>query len=132
MGELKKKSVKAIKWNTLAQVFNYLIKFTLGVFLARLLSPQEFGLVAMVTVITELSNFLIDGGFSGSLIQKKDIGIRDYSTVFYVNIALGVFFAFLIFFLAPVFVRFYNEPRLLAIARVISAVYILYSQYFHY
>lgn len=111
----------------MANFSNYFLKFTLGVILARLLSPAEFGLVAMVTVISEISNFFIDGGFSASLIQNKNIDDRDASTIFYVNLGLGFFFMVLIFFTAPLFSRFYNDVRLSSIARMISVLYLLTS-----
>jgi len=124
---LKQKSITSIKWSAVAKFSNYFLKFTLGVILARLLSPAEFGLVAMVTVISELSNFFIDGGFSASLIQNKEFDRRDSSTIFYVNVALGLFFASLLIVSAPLFAKFYDDIRLIPIARTISVVYLLTS-----
>lgn len=127
MDSLKKKAINAIKWKTYAQFADYFLKFTLGVILARLLSPEEFGLVALVLVVTELSNFIINGGFSASLIQNRNIDDKDLSTVFYINIVLGISFTLLFFFGAPLFVRFYEEPRLLSITKVLSFSYTLNS-----
>jgi len=124
---LKQKSITSIKWSAVAKFSNYFLRLTLGVILARLLSPAEFGLVAMVTVITGLSNFFIDGGFSASLIQNKEFDNRDSSTIFFVNVVLGLFFASLIILSAPFFAKFYDDIRLIPIARTISIVYILTS-----
>lgn len=127
MKDLKSKAAKAVKWNVIARFSQYFLKFTLGVILARLLSPEEFGLIALITVITGLSNFIIDGGFSASLIQHKEVDNRDFSTVFYINIGVGLFFTLLFFFGAPLFVVFYEEPRLESIARVLSFTYLINS-----
>lgn len=124
---LKKKTISAVKWNTITQFSSYFLKFTLGIILARLLTPEEFGVVALVTVITEISYYFIEGGFSASIIQKKDLDNNDFSTIFSFNLLLGIGFFLLFFFSAPFLVTFYEDDRLLLITRVIAFIYVLNS-----
>lgn len=124
---LKQKAINAVKWNAIARFSDYFIQFTLGVILARLLSPEIFGIIALITVITELSNVFIEGGFNASLIQNKNVEDIDYSTIFYVNITIGFIFTVIIYFAAPLLCQFYNDYRLLNPTKVLSFVYLINS-----
>ena len=71
------------------QVFDLLQRFTLGVILARLLSPEDYGIIALVMVITEVLAIFVDSGFAVGLIQGQNITREDFSTVFYFNIGIS-------------------------------------------
>lgn len=103
------------------------ISFILGIIIARIVSPRAYGLIVMVQVFLSFSQLFIDGGFANALIQKKDRDEVDYCTVFFFNLGVALSLYFLLFFLAPVIAKFYEEPQLTSITRVVSLNLILSS-----
>lgn len=95
--------------------------------MARLLTPDDYGLVAMLTIFIAISQSLVDSGFSNALIRKQDRDETDNSTVFYFNIVVGVFLYLVIFFCAPLIANFYDQPLLTPIARVMGLSIIINS-----
>jgi len=124
---LKQKTISGITWSFIDNFSNLGIQFIIGIILARLLSPKEFGLIGMITVFMVISQAFIDSGFSNSIIRKKDCTQIDYSTVFYFNLFIGVIFYFLLFFLAIPISIFYNEPELINIIRIVGVGLIISS-----
>ncbi len=122
---LKHKTVKGVFWSTIEKFGVQGTQFITLIFLARLLSPSDFGLIGMLTVFIALSQAFIDSGFSAALIQKKETTNTDYSTIFFFNIAVSIFLYFILFFLAPYIAAFYHEPKLIFITRVISINFII-------
>lgn len=109
---LKKKTVNGLLWNLAEKFSCQLVTFVVGVILARLLSPADYGLIAMTSIFVGISQVLVDSGFSSALIQKIDRTDLDYSTAFVVNIFLsGVICALLCIF-SPFISDFYEEPVL--------------------
>ena len=98
-----------------------------GIFLARLLSPQEFGLLGMITIFISVAQVFVDSGLSQSLIRKQDCTTNDYSTIFWVNIAIGLLSYLIIWFAAPFIARFYGKPELVSLTRVTSLAIIIGS-----
>ena len=94
---LKAKTVKGITWTALDTILRYGITFVVGIVLARLLTPDEYGLIGILTIFIELFNIIIDGGFANALIRKKDAEDIDYSTVFYTNLLLSICMALLLY-----------------------------------
>ena len=99
----------------------------LTIILARLLSPSDYGIIAMLSIFIALSNAIIDSGFSNSLIQKKDVSESDYSTVFFINIILGILVSSCLFLSAPYIADFYNSPILNKVTRWTSLNLIITS-----
>lgn len=97
-----------------------LSQFIAGLILARILSPEEFGLVGMITVFVSVSQSLSDGGFADALIRKKDAGEADYSTAFYFNLTASAAIFALLWFTAPAVAGFYGRPELIDIERVLG------------
>jgi len=97
-----------------------LSQFIAGLILARILSPEEFGLVGMITVFVSISQSLSDGGFGDALIRKKDTVEADYSTAFYFNLIASVLIFGLLWFTAPAVAGFYGRPELIEIERVLG------------
>jgi len=95
--------------------------------MARVLTPEDYGLVGMLTIFIAISQALIDSGFSQALIRKQDRSEIDNSTVFYFNIAVGCILYLILFFSAPLIARFYNEPVLVPLTRVISLSVVINS-----
>ena len=88
--------------------------------MARILTPEDYGLVGMLTIFIAVSQSLIDSGFSQALIRKQDRSEIDNSTVFYFNIGVGAILYLILFFSAPLIASFYNEPQLIPITRLIG------------
>jgi teichuronic acid exporter len=120
--DLKKKAVRGILWVFIDRAGSQFIGFVITIFLARLLSPSEFGLVAMASVVIAITRIFIDGGLRDSLIQKQNCTQSDYSTIFLFNIVVGVFLLLIIFFTAPFIARFYGYTELTDIIRVLGII----------
>lgn len=124
---LHKKTAIGVIWNLLEQFGKRGISGIVTVVLARFLVPEEFGLIAMLTVFIQIANTLMDSGFRQALIQKKAADHTDFCTVFYTNIALGVLAYLILFSFAPLIARFYEEPRLILLIRVVGISIIINS-----
>ncbi len=96
------------------------VTFVVSIILARLLDPEVYGTIALVTVFITILQVFVDSGFGNALIQKKDADDLDFSTVFYFNIAFSVLLYLLMFFSAPFIAKFYENEALIQIIRVLS------------
>jgi|LSQX01.3.fsa_nt_gb O-antigen/teichoic acid export membrane protein len=117
---LKQKTISGLTWSFIDSFANQGVSFIVGIILARLLTPQEFGLIGMLTIFIAISQSFINSGFSQALIRKQDCTQQDYSTVFFFNIAVGVFFYLLLFAAAGAIGHFFNEPMLKQLIRVLG------------
>jgi len=120
MMSLKQKTVSGLIWSFIDNFANLGIQFVVGVILARLLSPKEFGLIGMLTIFIAISQSFIDSGFKQALIRKKEPSLADYSTVFYYNLLLGALTYLVLFLCAGMIGRFFNEPQLKPLLRVLG------------
>jgi len=127
MATLKEKTISGLTWSFTDNLFNVVIQAIIGIILARLLSPEEFGLIGMTAIFIAISQLFIDSGFSSSLIRKKNCSQNDYSTIFYFNLAAGIIFYLILFILAKPISAFFNEPRLVCIIRVIGVGLVITS-----
>ncbi len=118
--ELKHKTVRGFFWGSVESLFSQGMGVIFGIFLARLLSPKEFGLLGMITIFISVAQVFVDSGLSQSLIRKQDCSTNDYSTIFWVNIAIGSISYAIIWMAAPMIARFYVKPELIALTRVTS------------
>lgn len=124
---LKQKTVSNIKWSFVESLSLKAIGFILGIILARLLTPADFGILAVVNVFYLLVTLFIDGGLKEALIQKKDATDIHYSTVFWLNILIGVFLYILLFIAAPYIQNFYDYKNLSFYIRLQSLTLIIES-----
>lgn len=122
---LKEKTIKGVSWSIIDNLANAGITFLIGILLARILSPAEFGLIGMITIFIAVSNSIVDSGFSSALIRKVEPKDIDYNTVFYFNLFLGIGLYFILFFSAPAISQFFNEPSLISITRVMGTILII-------
>ena len=97
MSELKHKIVHGVLWQTLERFGNLGISFVISVILARLLTPKQFGLVALAAVLIDIATAIIESGLPKALIQKQDVDEIDCNSVFYLNITLGILMYGIIF-----------------------------------
>jgi O-antigen/teichoic acid export membrane protein len=127
MSSLKSKTIHGILWSAVDSLAAQGITFLVGIVLARLLSPAEFGLVGMITVFIAVSESFINSGFSEALIRKKNCTEIDYSTVFYFNLLTGILFFIILFFSGPLISSFFKEPQLNLLVKVLAFVLIIDS-----
>jgi teichuronic acid exporter len=122
---LKKQAVSGIFWTTIQQFGKQGIAFLTSLILARLLSPQEFGLIAMISVFIALGDGVIKSGLTNSLIRSENLDESDYSTVFYFNL-LGSFVVYgILYFSAPWIANFYNQSQLTEIIQIYGVIFIV-------
>ncbi|HAH56547.1 MAG TPA: flippase [Bacteroidales bacterium] len=117
---LKQKTIDGLLWSSIDNFTNQAVAFIVGIILARLLTPKEFGLIGIVTVFTAISATLINSGFSQALIRKQECSSKDYSTVFYFNIIVSILIYLILFFTAPLISEFFQEPQLTLIVQIVS------------
>lgn len=120
--DLKGKTTKALVWSSADKVGQQVFYLVAGIILARQLSPTDYGKVGVLTIFIALSGILIDSGFSSALIRKKEATQADYSTVFYLNIAISCLLYVLLYAAAPLIAAFFNVPDLTLICRVLFLV----------
>ena len=124
---LKKKTVKGVAWTSLETAANLGFGFVIGVILARILSPSDYGLIAMIGIFNAIAYAFLDSGFGNALIRKPDLTENDNSTAFYFNIVVGIIMYTIIWFIAPSVATFYNKPVLTSILRAESLLLIISS-----
>ena len=118
---LKSSVITSLIWKFLERIGTQGVQFVVAIVLARLLSPADFGLIALVTVFVTIANVFVQSGLNTALIQKKNADNLDFSTVFYSCVALAVVLYTGLFFGAPVIARFYNNQiELIPVIRVLG------------
>jgi teichuronic acid exporter len=122
---LKNKVVKGISWSAAERFLSQLAQLAMTVFLARLLSPDDFGLVAILLVFIAISQSLIDCGLSHALIQKNNRSELDFSTVFHCNVVIGIFVYIIIYAVAPAVAKLYDAPELESLFRCLGLMPLL-------
>ncbi|HOW50661.1 MAG TPA: lipopolysaccharide biosynthesis protein [bacterium] len=124
---LKGKTVSGVTWAAVEKWGQQIIQFIITIIIARILSPADYGIVGILTVFLMFSNVLIDSGFGAALIQRKEVTETDYSTVFYFNLFISIACYGLLYLAAPAIARFFNEPQLVPIARVLGTTIVINS-----
>lgn len=123
--KLKSKAISGICWRGLETIGTQGIQFVVGIILARILAPEEFGLIAMLLIFTQLAQTFVESGFSNALIQKKNANYTDECSVFYFNLLIAMVVYAVLFVTAPFIASFYNEPQLIKVLRVISLTLVI-------
>jgi O-antigen/teichoic acid export membrane protein len=124
---IKNKTVKGIIWSSIERFSVQSVTFFVLIFMARLLTPSDYGLVGMISVFISVSQAIIDGGFSEALMRKLNRTDSDCSTIFYFNIIVGSTLYALLYYFAPIISIFYKEPKLILLIRVIGLGLIINS-----
>ncbi|MBN2777437.1 MAG: lipopolysaccharide biosynthesis protein [Bacteroidales bacterium] len=122
---IRQHAASGVLWGAVGQLGTQTFNFILSIILARLLFPEEFGLLAMISIFIAIAEVFINSGLGAAIIRKKDATPQDCSTVFYFNIAVSALFYVILFFSAPLVSAFFNEPILVNLTRLISIVFIL-------
>lgn len=121
-GSLKNKTIKGVGWSAADALLGQGVTFIVGLVLARLLSPDEYGLIGICLIFTTVLNGIVDSGFSNALIRKKDITDEDYNTMFTTNMAISIILYVLLFVSAPFVSDFFHRVELTALVRVTGLV----------
>lgn len=110
-------TTNGVIWSAIERFSVQGVSFLLGIVIARLVTPGEYGLIAMLAIFMAIAQTFIDSGFGNALIQKKDRNEVDYSTVFYFNLIISILIYSILYFCAPIIAQFYNQPQLTSITR---------------
>lgn len=117
---LKDKTIKGVAWSGIDNVAQFGMSFVVSVVLARILSPDDYGLLGIIAIFPAICTALINGGFGSALIRKKDASDDDYNTTFIVNLGMSLLLYVIIFFCSPLIADFFNRQELIALTRVSS------------
>ena len=122
---LKSRTVKGVGWSAVDNISQQAVTFVVSIVLARLLSPDDYGLLGIITIFTAICNTFVNAGFTTALIRKKDATDDDYNTVFIVNMITSVVLYVIIFLISPYIAAFFNRPELTDLTRVTSLAIII-------
>jgi O-antigen/teichoic acid export membrane protein len=117
---LKEKTIKGVFWSSIERFSVQGIQFILGIIMARLLTPADYGVIGMLAVFLAVSQTFVDSGFSSALIRKQNRTEVDFSTAFYFNIAIGIICYLLLFLLSPFIADFFDTPILIPVTKVVG------------
>lgn len=122
---LKNKTIKGVGWSAADALLGQGVTFIVGLVLARLLSPDEYGLIGICLIFTTVLNGIVDSGFSNALIRKKKVTDEDYNTMFTTNMAISIVLYVLLFISAPLVSDFFHRIELTALVRVTGLILFL-------
>jgi teichuronic acid exporter len=117
---LKDTASKGILWSALEKFLTRASQFVITIILGRLLFPEDYGVIGMIAIFIGISEMFIESGMGTALIQRQNRTEKDYSTVFFFNLGVSVFFYILLYISAPYIADFYNTPKLTLITRVVG------------
>ena len=115
---LKNKTIKGVAWSGIDNVTQYGVSFVVSIVLARLLSPDDYGLIGIIAIFTAVCSTFIYAGFGSALVRKKDATDEDYNTVFFVNFITSLFLYAVIFLCSPLIADFFKREELISLTRV--------------
>lgn len=119
---LKKQTLRALLWNGVKRYGAMIISLVTNIVLARLLSPDNFGLIGLLSVFVTIASAIVDGGFGSALIQRKEATQTDYSTVFWGNLIVSALLVCSLYFAAPAIAGYFNQEILCKILRIESLI----------
>lgn len=125
MDSLKEQGLWAFFWDIFGKFARHSTSFIVTIFLARLLEPSEFGLIAMVMVIVSIAFIFTDVGLGSALIQRRRVLPVHYASVFYFNLFVGVVLTLITFFSATWISDFYDNPQLTPITHLMSLLFLI-------
>lgn len=126
-GSRRSAAIAALIWSSIESVGHRLITLVVAIVLARLLTPEDFGLLGMLTILVALATLIVEGGMTGAIIQKKDLTDDDLNTAFLVNIGFAFCMTVAMVVGAPFVAVFYGEPLLEPMAKALAAVFLIHG-----
>ncbi|WP_025743580.1 lipopolysaccharide biosynthesis protein [Aquimarina pacifica] len=127
MSVLKRKTTTGLIWSSIDKFSTLLMQFIFGIVLARILMPEDYGLIGMIAIFIAISQSLVDSGFYTALVQKKNASIKDYSTIFFFNLFVSLLLYIILFLCANPIANFYDEPILTDLIKVVAINIIIVS-----
>lgn len=121
---LKEKTVQGLLWSAVSNLLTQVLNVLIGIFLARLLTPADYGLVGMLAIFTAIAGSLQESGFIAALTNLKVISHRDYNAVFWFSTTVSLTLYTLLFFSAPLIARFFHHPELVDLSRLVFAGFV--------
>lgn len=115
---LKNKTVKGVGWSAIDNITQYGVNFIVSIVLARILSPDDYGLIGLIAIFTAVCTTLINAGFGTALIRKNNTSDEDFNTAFIVNMIMSFLLYFIIFFCSPLIAGFFQREELVWLTRV--------------
>ena len=122
MATLSKKVFSGFFWKFSERILAQLISFVVSIVIARILSPEDYGLVAMSMIFISLANVFVVNGFSTALIQRKDVDETSFSTLFYCSLLISIILYVILFFAAPFIAAFYNRTEITQLIRIFAII----------
>lgn len=120
--DIKSKAISGAIWKLLERMSAQLVSMIVAIILARLLDPNDYSVVGIVSIFFTFANVFISGGFNAALIQKKDADEEDYSSVLILSVGVALFLYALLFVLAPAIARLYKKPILIQVIRIMGLI----------
>lgn len=127
MSDKKNTPFLAAVWSLLERLSSQIVSFAIGIVLARLLTPNEYGIVGLTTIFISLSNTFVDSGFANGLIRKIDRTEKDLATAFYFNVVVGLVAYAILWACSPLIANFFDEPLLIPLIKIIGLSVLLNS-----
>jgi O-antigen/teichoic acid export membrane protein len=124
---LKEKTAKGLLWGGVSNGLQQLLNLAFGIFLARLLTQADYGMVGLLAVFSSIASALQEGGFISALNRKKEVSHEDYNAVFWFSTSCSIVIYLLLFFAAPLIADFYDEPQLTPLARYLFLGFVISS-----
>lgn len=127
MESLKEKTAKGLLWGGLSNAIQQVLNLIFGIFLARLLTQSDYGMVGMLSVFSLMAAALQEGGLISAINRKKEVSANDYNAVFWTCSLISISFYIILFFCSPLIADFFNTPELTSLARYIFIGFFLTS-----
>lgn len=122
---LKEKTARGLLWGGLSNGVQQILNLVFGIFLARMLTPADYGMVGMLSVFTVIATALQESGFTAALVNKRETRHEDYNAVFWFSIGMSFCLYILLFACAPLIADFYHKPELTPLARYLFLGFVL-------
>ena len=117
---LKQKTISGVFWRFGERITAQLITFVVSIVLARMIAPEQYGIIALTTIFINILNVFVTSGLGTSLVQKKTSDTKDFSTMFYASITLAFILYIILFFTAPIIAKIYDSEILIPLLRVMG------------
>lgn len=114
---LKEKTASGLLWGGIGNGMMQVASFVFGIFLSRLLSPEDYGMVGVLAIFTAIAGMFVEAGFITAIVNKKEVTHNDYNAVFWFSLLMGMGIYVILFLCAPLIARFYDKPELTALSR---------------
>ena len=122
---LKEKTAKGLYWGALGNGAQQLLNLVFGIFLARLLTPDDYGMIGMIMIFSLIAGTFVECGFTSALAKKKDVQHNDYNAVFWFSMIVSIFIYVVLFFAAPYIALFYHQPDLVPLSRFLFLGFVI-------